>query len=315
MDEQNGVLNVATIMSKDYLIKGLSFYQSLINTTKNFSLWICCMDDFSYDTLQKLKLQHTTLIQLSDLENEELLSVKDSRKVNEYCWTVKAPLCRYVLEHFKGLDHIVYCDADIYFFSNPTCLQMEWGQNPAFLLRQRGSYELEKLHGKYQAGLIGFKNNKLGRAILQWWEEHCIEKCSDQFEETSWGDQKYLDRIPSLFPNVKVLGNIGIDVAPWNLVMHNQHTIWKKEGVLYIDNTKLVAYHFGSILILNENKLDIWKLEVLPFSDSVINLIYIPYMLQLKESIKILASVIDEDISQLYSNPKGPYSIKNLLVL
>lgn len=273
------------------------------------------MDDISYDTLSKMSLEHATLIHLTDIENEELLHVKSSRKLYEYCWTIKAPLCIYVMDHYKEIDHIIYCDADMYFFSNPKSIHTEWKGHPVFLCRQRGTHELENLHGTYQAGLIGFKRNEQGMKTLHWWKDKCIQKCFDIYEETSWGDQKYLEQIPNLFPDVKILGNIGINVAPWNLVMNNDHKVWQNNGAVFLDNSKLIAYHFGSILILNEHEIDIWKLEVLPFSDDVLNLIYVPYIKSLRHNGKTLMKIINTDMSFLYANPRSHYPFKNLLKL
>ncbi|MGG3622447.1 hypothetical protein ABES25_02600 [Bacillus gobiensis] len=305
----------ATIISKDYLIKGLSFYDSLKNKTQNSHVWICCMDDVSYDTLSKMELEQATLIHLADIENEELRQVKSGRKLNEYCWTIKAPLCIHVLKHYKEIDHIIYCDADMYFFLDPEPIHTEWGSHPAFLCRQRGSHELERLHGSYQAGLIGFKRNEQGMTILHWWNDRCIEKCFDVYEETSWGDQKYLDRIPHLFPSVKILEHIGINAAPWNLVMNNSHKVWKKDGRVYLDDSELVAYHFGSMLILNELEFELWKLEILPFSEEVRSLIYMPYIKSLRESGNKLMKKINVDESLLYAAPPSDYSVKNSLKL
>jgi hypothetical protein len=105
----------------------------------------------------------------------------------------------------------------MYFFSDPKPIHNEWGKHSVFLCKQRGTNELEKLHGIYQAGLIGFKRDEQGMRILQWWKDKCIEKCVDIYDE-SWGDQKYLDSIPYLFSNVKLIDHIGIGAARGTLL-------------------------------------------------------------------------------------------------
>jgi hypothetical protein len=314
--KKNGDLffNFATIVSQEYVIKGLSFYDSLNERTQNFRMWICCMDDISYDALSKMNLEHAALIHVNEIEDEELRQVKSTRKLYEYCWTIKAPLCLHVLDHVDEIDHIIYCDSDMYFFSDPKPIHDEWGNHSAFLCRQRGTHHLEELHGIYQAGLIGFKRDEQGISILRWWKDKCIEKCFDIYDE-SWGDQKYLDHIPQLFAYVKLIGHIGIDAAPWNLVMNNNHDIRMKDNQVFLDDSELIAYHFGSLLIINQDQFDIWKLEPLPFNEAIIHYIYTPYIRHIQDSIKQLTNVLNTDISRLFAPPPSSYNPKNFLKL
>ena len=54
-----------TIVSKDYLIKILAFYYSLERHSKNFHLWICCIDDDIYSSLSKINLKNASIIHLN----------------------------------------------------------------------------------------------------------------------------------------------------------------------------------------------------------------------------------------------------------
>ena len=67
------------------------------------------------------------------------------------------------------------------------------------------------MYGKYQAGLIGFKNDLYGLKSVRWWKNKCIDWCSAEAEEGKFGDQKYLDYIPIYFPKVKISNNLGIN--------------------------------------------------------------------------------------------------------
>ena len=102
-------------MSRDYLIKILAFYYSLERNSENFHLWICCIDEDIYGSLSKINLKNASLIHLNMVEDRQLLAVKNTRKTNEYCWTLKAAVIRYVLMHYS-IDSIIYCDSDMFFF-------------------------------------------------------------------------------------------------------------------------------------------------------------------------------------------------------
>ncbi|WP_273126478.1 glycosyl transferase [Bacillus weihaiensis] len=318
IDQWDHYMNFAVIMSKDYLLKGLALYESIYQKMKNFHMWILTMDKPTYSLLREMNLTNVSLIQLEELEDDRLLSVKKERTLNEYCWTLKAPLCEYILTKTKEIDHIIYCDSDMYFFNSPLTLLKEWKYYSIFLTKQNGTAELERVHGQYQAGLIGFKRDEMASMILDWWKEKCLDQCSNDYhaQYDSWGDQKYLESIPKLFSNIKIIDNIGMNVAPWNVVMRKDHIISNKKDNVYIDENVIVSYHFGSLLIIDEESFDLWKLEELPFSKEVIEYIYLPYIDHLKTICKRIKGLTSfQAITPFLSSDTINYTAKNPLVL
>ncbi|WML39503.1 putative nucleotide-diphospho-sugar transferase [Neobacillus sp. OS1-2] len=284
MDETDHFYCFATIISKEYLLKGLALYQSLTQHADAFHLWICSMDNESYNTLVNLGLEHATILPVEAVGDNVISSINHDRSLKESCWSMKAPFIHHVLEQYKEIDHLVYCDADMYFFSNPKPIFDEWAKYSIFLSTQRSTKPVEKIHGIYQAGLIGFKQEKNSLKILNWWREKCLEWCYDSpHDEERWGDQKYLNRIPNLFSNIKVIKHEGIDAAPWNMVMKEEQKVSLHEGSVLVNNHELVCFHFGSLLMVQKNKFDLWKLEKLPFSKSILLNIYYPYLLTLRQ--------------------------------
>ncbi|ARK29741.1 glycosyltransferase [Halalkalibacter krulwichiae] len=317
MDETDDFYCFTTIISKEYLIKGLALYQSLLKHGDAFHLWICCMDDATIKTLKKLDLKHVTLIPSSQIETTRLKEVKNDRTLTETCWTMKPLVCSYVLDQYNEIDHLVYCDADMYFFSSAKTLFDQWSTSSIFLSKQRSTPEIERIHGIYQAGLIGFKQEPNSRKILNWWKEQCFDWCYDsEFDPLRWGDQKYLNQIPHLFSNIKTIGHLGIDTAPWNLVMKGVHQVSKRSTTLFIDESPLICYHFGSMLMINSNKFELWKLEELSFSDDVLAYIYTPYVHHLQQIYKELRNkqIIVESRPFLSSLPAN-YTPKNILTI
>ncbi|WP_347835511.1 hypothetical protein [Gracilibacillus sp. JCM 18860] len=128
MNRRNEVYHFCTIVSEEYLVKGLALYESLKNQCDNFHLWICCVDDPSYLILSNMKLSNASILSVAEIETLEYQQVKQTRTLKEYCWTLKPQLSLYVLDNFKEIDRLVYCDADIYFFSHPKPLFDEWGE-------------------------------------------------------------------------------------------------------------------------------------------------------------------------------------------
>ncbi|SLK37246.1 Uncharacterised protein [Mycobacteroides abscessus subsp. abscessus] len=117
----------------------------------------------------------------------------------------------------------------------------------------------------------------------------------------------YLDRIPELFENIKVNKNPGINAAPWNLILNNtEQEVTMRESKVYIDNYPLMFFHFGSLLMLNENEFDLWKLEEVSISDPIIINIYNPYLVKLKEFSNSLSNN-----PEFFANVPVDYSAKN----
>jgi nucleoside-diphosphate-sugar epimerase len=314
MDQYDDFFHFSVILSQDYVMKGIALYFSLKNQMKNFRMWICCMDEASLKLLKKLNLANVTLIEVKDIEDEELLAVKGQRTLQEYCWTLKAPLCQHILSHYNEVNQLFYCDSDLYFFSNPKPLLENWGLYSIFLCRQRGTNELERIHGQYQAGLIGFRNEENSMRILNWWRNKCLERCSAIYEPLhgTWGDQKYLDAIPHLFSNIKISEDLGINAAPWNLVMNNHYSVSTKGDQVMIDGHDLIVYHFGSLLILDDDRYDLWKLEPLAFEPSITSNIYEPYISQLKQVYKLLKKQLkQESLAPFFATVPDEYKAKN----
>ncbi|HWO96611.1 MAG TPA: glycosyltransferase [Bacillus sp. (in: firmicutes)] len=312
MNQWNEFYPFCTIVSQDYLVKGIALYESLKKQCDNFHLWICCMDEVSYSVLSNMQWSNTTVYFVGEIETDRLQNAKRTRTLQEYCWTLKSQLCLYILEHFKEIDRLVYCDADIYFFSHPKPLFDEWGTYSLFMCPQRGTSQLTWKYGYYQAGLLGFKQEGNSRAILNWWKNQCIDWCFDKHDQEGnrWGDQKYLEHIPYLFENIKIIRNIGINAAPWNLVMNDLYTVHMDDHTVKLDGAELIAYHFGSMLMLNEERFDLWKLEKLNFTQETLHYIYQPYIEHLQQ-ITALLRMQDENLP-LFAKQNEQYEPQNL---
>ena len=129
-----------------------------------------------------------------------------------------------------------------------------------------------------------------------------------------WGDQKYLDQIPNLFYSIKILDDLGIDAAPWNLIINNDYKVYNENNTVQIDGFKLIVYHFGSMEIFDESTFDLWKLDPLFFSKEIIDSIYIPYLNALQRSMEILKSSGLVDLKELFSK-EAVINAKNLFKL
>jgi len=241
--------NFCTLFDKNYLYRGLALYNSLIEHCPSFKLWVLCMDDITYEILNKMNLEKVKLISLKAFEDNELLAVKKTRNAKEYFWTLSPSLPSYVLKNNPDLNSIAYLDSDLFFFSDPKPIYNELGNGSVLIMEHKlpeGKKDKEKNVGKYNVGMMLFNNNKEGRKCLEWWRQKCNEWCYEIEEPTRFADQKYLDYFEKKFKNVVVSKQKGANLSYWN--MKNFNNIIKKiDNKIYIGNHPLVFFHFSGI--------------------------------------------------------------------
>lgn len=275
-------MNFCTLFDYNYIHFGLKMYDSLKNHCPVFHLYIIAFDENVELTLKKLGLSNVTVISLSEFEDDELLKVKPTRSRAEYCWTSTPSSILYTLQKYN-LDNCTYIDADLFFFSDPTILFDELGQN-SILLTEHNYHQkyLQNLKaGIYCVQFMTFKNDKNGLKALQWWRNACIDWCYARFEDNKFGDQKYLDDWTERFEGVYVCKNEGAGVAPWNV---KKYKIIQENSSLFIKSEKkipIIFYHFHDLKFIGEQQVNLGRYD---FDRNIIQNIYKPY---LKELISI----------------------------
>jgi lipopolysaccharide biosynthesis glycosyltransferase len=242
------MINFCTLFDTNYLSRGVALYSSLKENCTEFHLYIFAFNDKALRVLKELNLEHATLISLKEFEDAELLKVKPTRSVAEYCWTSTSSTILYVLENYN-VESCTYLDADLFFYSSPESLLVEMGDKSILITEHRYSpqYNKELKSGKYCVQFVTFKNDVNGLTALRWWRERCLEWCYAYYEDGKFGDQLYLDDWTERFDGVHVLEHPGGGLAPWNVqqydFFHRKNRLWgreKKTG----NEFPAVFYHF-----------------------------------------------------------------------
>lgn len=287
------MINFCTLFDSYYLDKGLALYHSLENTSKDFHLYIFCLDDRARDILCQEKLEHATILYHSDLEREYeiLLKLKKERSKAEYCWTCTPVTIDYVLTHYP-VDSCTYIDADLYFFGNPQVLfdEISRAQADIVITEHRFTHSLKdtrllRRSGRYCVEFNYFNQSANAREALNWWRDRCFEWCYHLYEPERMGDQKYLEKFPILFKGVHKLQHLGGGTAPWNLAQYELETA--KDGQLMLKPKKngvpfeLIFYHFQNIRYLSESRVNI---NSCTHSKAIKDAIYIPYLRDIEQT-------------------------------
>ena len=285
------MMNFCTLFDLYYLDKGIALYKSLERVSNDFTLYIFCFDERSFEVLNEINFKHAVILHHSIFETSELLEKKRERSKAEYCWTCTSVTIEYVLNHYQ-VDSCTYLDSDLFFYSDPQILFDEIVKSDADAVivehrfkNNKYGKKLEERNGKYCVEFNYFRQTPNSRTILTGWKDRCYEWCYDIPEPDRMGDQKYLNQFKNLFSGVHELQYLGGGVAPWNL---DKYTLIKKNGYdITIKDTKrgeftLVFYHFQNIRYMPGRKVNIksqTKNKRLKYA------IYIPYLKEI-ESIR-----------------------------
>jgi len=286
-----------TYFDRNYLVKALALIESLNAHERNaFQLFVICLDEISRVILEKLRLHNVVIIPLHAIEGKdiELLAVRPGRSLAEYYWTLTPTMILRILEEDPNIDVITYLDADLFFYSSPDPIFDELADNAVLIHEHRFSPALIYLeeNGRYNVGLLSFRNDNNGRRVLSWWRERCIEWCFARAENGRFADQAYLNDWPQRFKNVSVLQHIGAGVGPWN---HEQYDFQiNTAGQTLVSGRPLVFYHFHSFVFVHPGVIVPAKHTVYPLTEPILRLCHLPYIHALDRSIRQAQSILPD---------------------
>ena len=285
-----------TCFDLNYLSRGLALYHSLQRQAPGSRLWVLCLDPACHQLLTKLALPDLVLVSLADFEaaDPKVAATRSSRSLVEYYFTCSPAWLLYVLEREKSSEWVTYLDGDLFFFDSPEKIFGEL-ENAAFGIiphRYTPAVQHMRRYGVYNVGWVGVRNDPDGSAAVKWWREKCIEWCYDYVDGDRFADQGYLQELSSRFPRVRVIENIGANLAPWNI--GNYHVEFRDNKVLIDSTYPLVFFHFQGFkremgcFIFNSHRL-----YRAPFSKIVRDHIYKPYVDELLAIEQTIGVVVD----------------------
>jgi hypothetical protein len=244
------VEHFVTLFDSRFLLLGLALHESLQKFVPNSHLWIICIDELVEQQISRLKLDHVSTIPLRTIETDELLAVKPTRTLGEYCWTLTpfAPLA--VFELAPDAERVTYLDSDLFFFSSADTIfdEFELSQKHVLITEHAYAPELDRTakSGQFCVQFMTFRRTQESLKVMKWWQDRCIEWCFDRNEDGKFGDQKYLDQWPVLFSNeIHILRQVDKTLAPWNV----DHFLSKNPNDL-----TPVFYHFQSFRVVGDKQ-------------------------------------------------------------
>jgi hypothetical protein len=286
-----------TYFDHNYLSRGLALYHSLQRHAPGTRLWVLCLSEACHQALAVLKLPDLVPVRLADFEaaDPEVAATRAHRSAAEYYFTCTAAWMLFVLGHAADAEWVTYLDGDLFFFASPEIVYDELQDAAVAIIPHRYTARLARLRkfGTYNVGWVGARNDQDGTAVIKWWRARSIEWCHDVVDEDRFADQGYLDSFFRLSPRVKVIENIGANLAPWNI--GNYRIDFSGTQVLIDAVHPLVFFHFQGLrkgmrwFIFNSHRS-----YQAPFSSEVRDHIYKPYideLLAIEKSIEPVLQV------------------------
>lgn len=247
-----------TVLSSKRLIQGIACIFSLYDNTDDFKLYILCVDEKCYDFMKKISFDKVILVNINEINREDFEKLKNTRKLNQYCWTLKPGFIKYVMNSNDDIERVTYIDSDLFFLHNPNIIFEN--QPDVSVLLSDGKiflpmYSKEFIHdiqdktGNYNSGFISFKNDVNAFKCVELWDKMCIESCTATPEDNKFGDQKYLDDMPQIFSNIGEITTPGVNIGHWNYPRYR--FIIAGDNIL-VNNYELICYHFSGFRIVSK---------------------------------------------------------------
>jgi len=240
-----------TYFDRGFLIQGLALWRSLAKHDVDAVLWVLALDDFTAEVLREVGGTWLQVVPLAELEigDKALAEAKSNRTRVEYIFTLSPCWPRWLLARRPDIERVTYVDADMFFFASPTGVfdAMDAAEASVLVTEHRFPPWLRRYerHGKFNVGILSFRNDAAGRTTLEDWRARCLEWCHDRLEDGKYADQKYLDTWPErLGAALLVLPDAGVNLAPWNWARHAIERADENEGVR-VDGGPLVLFHFA----------------------------------------------------------------------
>src|ERR1700761_3656071 len=228
-----------TFFDSRYLAKGLAMIASLRQADPGCGVLVLCLDEAAHKTVSVWGWQDVAAPRPEELETGDpgLGAARgDGRSTIEYYFTLKPSLIAATFAKWPDAGIVSYVDGDLWFASPLAPLMAEMDDHSVLLTPHRFPAKRAKheQYGLYNAGWISFRRDETGLAALAWWREQVLNWCGDHVEEDKdrFDDQRYLNRLPTLFPRVRISQLIGANAAPWNA---GDRDFIPRDGVLYID--------------------------------------------------------------------------------
>jgi hypothetical protein len=238
---------VFTVCNLGYLNKALALAESLKRyEDKNLKI-------FLFDKKRKLTFNTTNveIFWIEDIAPDNFFQLAFKYNVIELTTAFKPFIGKYLSNLYEN---VIFFDPDIFLYDSLSLIHDSLEKDSFLLTPHILKVEYNPIlnlnyqkFGFYNLGFFAFKSNDESKEILEWWWKQCESYCFDEAHQGAFTDQKWMSLGPLYFPGIKVLKNIGFNVAWWNIY---EREISINKGIFEVSNgeqkSNLIFFHFSS---------------------------------------------------------------------
>lgn len=283
----SGTEHFVTIFDFGFAPQGLALYRSLSRHCQDFVLWVVAMDQELEGMFTSFGLPNVRVIPVDQIETEELRAVRSSRTQREYCWTLTPFLYDAVFSREDSARRVTYVDADVWILGDVTPIFSEFEDSGKSIQITEHAFSPERdVSGEFGKYCVQFQTatREGSSRILASWQDQCLEWCHGTPEAGRFGDQKYLDEWPSLYPDaVHVAKAKHLFLGPWN--------------ALRFPYSEGLVYHFHQVRV-NPGTAK-FRLGSYELPEPLLKNLYEPYIAEIRETHRLIRSKGFEPLNQL----------------
>lgn len=238
-----------TIVSKNYLAFAITLAESY-KTHHPDNDFIIVLADRADGKIGETIPCGAEVVEITDLKVPDISRFIYRYSIMELNTAIKPYALLSLLEQ-RGYESILYIDPDIYIYSplhevysaleSASIVLIPHMRNPTFDEKLPSDLSIIQ-SGTYNLGFIGLRKGKSTSALLSWWMEKLYIDCVVDLPRGLFVDQKWIDLVPGLFPDHKILYHPGYNAAYWNL---HEREVSFENGRWLANRHPLAFFHFS----------------------------------------------------------------------
>jgi len=310
-------LSFVTYFSKEFLIQGSVAVDSFIKIHPLSQGFIVCLDPISFHYMKSKKYPFRIKIyEISELSeiNTMFNFFLETRTFAESIISIKPRVIERFIDAIDAESYLVYFDADLFFFDS--MLEIESISNGVEVILCEHLFPksmMESLKfGRFNGGLIVFRNSQISKLILNRWQVDCTEWCKLELRENKFADQKYLDQYATL-PGVVALTHPGVNNGQYYFKEKRKFEFSIKNRKLKIEGVPLLSFHFHGIRIFSHsistgfNRYDVPRQFPMLFFG-----IYLRYVRAIRREISLMRRHCPEIWIQIARHEQASHLLRKL---
>ena len=242
-----------TICSNNHISYAITVAKSFLKIHNNSIFYIFITDNFKISSYTRsTKNKKIKFIFVEDLNIDDYKNYCFKYNKYELCTALRPILILYLFKKCK-VKQVIMLDPDMLILSSFKEI-LQSSKNHSILIfphqvttniNEINSNELSILKsGIFNCGLMIFNKCRETNSFLIWWKNRLKNYCLDEISNGLFVDQLWINFVPTLFKNCRIVRDKEYNIAYWNL---NERNFKLQSTGIFIDGTKINSFHFSGI--------------------------------------------------------------------